>query len=419
MARIAKQQLEMVSVNDLKVHPDNPRKGNVAAIKESITTNDFYGAVVAQKSTGFVLVGNHRLIAARESGIAEVPTFWLDCDDDRARRILLADNRANDLATYDDEALGKLLRDLAATEGGLLGTLYDEEAFKALCSAGGGGGNSAEDPGAQVDKADELRAKWGTERGQLWLIGEHRLLCGDSTSAPDVHRLMAGRRAKLFATDPPWLVDYDGENRPWAFGRNAKAPRGAKTTKYRNDEGGTITWDTTADWARLYDEYNAVARDIALDKHAAWYCWYAAWNHAMVEFFWEKNQAYMHQQIVWVKPSGAFSRMWYSSRHELCMFGWVRPNKPVHPRENVLTSVWEFPNRGDGHDDVEHPTVKAVQCFTIPMEQHTKPGDICYEPFSGSGTQIVAAEQTGRVCYAMEIEPKYVAVAWSAWLAWG
>lgn len=123
---------EQVPVGDLKQHPDNPRQGDIGAIVESIRTNGWYGTVIAQKSTGHVLAGNHRLEAARQLGIETVPVVWLDVDDDRARRILLVDNRTNDLAAYDDRALAELLTEMAGDPEQLLGTGYDGDALDQL-----------------------------------------------------------------------------------------------------------------------------------------------------------------------------------------------------------------------------------------------------------------------------------------------
>lgn len=117
---------EMTDVDALVCHPDNPRLGNVSMIVESIQHNGWYGTVIAQKSTKFVLAGNHRLKAAREIGIDRVPVIWLDVEDDKARRILLADNRTSDVATYDEASLMQLLKECTETEIGLLGTGYDD-----------------------------------------------------------------------------------------------------------------------------------------------------------------------------------------------------------------------------------------------------------------------------------------------------
>jgi hypothetical protein len=130
-ARIVNADHEMVGVDDLTTHPGNPRRGDLAAVKASIEVNGFYGTIVAQRSTGYVLAGNHRLMAARELGMVEVPVVWVDCDDTRARAILAADNRTSELGGFDSEALAQLLEGLRI-EDALVGTGYDEESIAAL-----------------------------------------------------------------------------------------------------------------------------------------------------------------------------------------------------------------------------------------------------------------------------------------------
>lgn len=137
---IINQEYELVPVASLTPHPRNPRKGDTPAIAKSITHNGFYGAVVAQRSTGFILAGNHRLKAAVSTGAAEVPVIWVDCDDERALRILLADNRTNDLAGYDEAALAELLGSLPSLEG----TGYDQAAVDELVAGLGGAGTEGQ-----------------------------------------------------------------------------------------------------------------------------------------------------------------------------------------------------------------------------------------------------------------------------------
>jgi ParB-like chromosome segregation protein Spo0J len=182
---------EMVPLATLKPHPRNPRQGDVGAIVESIQANQFYGALVVQRSTRHILAGNHRLIAAKQAGMTELPVLWVDCDDDRALRILLADNRTNDLADYNPDALAVLLKELAETPDALTGTGYDGDALDELLADLAPPASDV-DAEPQIDKAEELRKKWGTEPGQLWTLGDHRLLCGDSTKAEDVARVMGG-----------------------------------------------------------------------------------------------------------------------------------------------------------------------------------------------------------------------------------
>ena len=238
--------------------------------------------------------------------------------------------------------------------------------------------------------------------GDLWILGDHRLLCGDSTSAADVRRLMNGERAALFATDPPYLVDYDGSNHP------------TRNKDWSPSYGAT--WDDSSQGAELYDGFIAAAIAEAITEDAAWYCWHASRRQAMLEACWEKAGAFVHQQIIWVKDRGVLTRSHYLWKHEPCFMGWRRPNRPPKVAEETLASTWEMPSfhRDDRPD---HPTPKPLDAFGIPMRQHVARGGLCYEPFSGSGSQIMAGEANGRRVFAMEISPAYVDVAVERWQA--
>ena len=227
---------------------------------------------------------------------------------------------------------------------------------------------------------------------------EHRLLVGDSTQAADVARAMGKQSAALFATDPPYLVDYTGANRPNDSGKDWSA-------SYHEID----IRDAEAFLVAVFTNAAAVCRD-----NAAWYCWHAHKRAALIEAIWERLGVLNHQQIVWVKPLAVHTYSFWPWRHEPCLMGWKQGHKPDHDGDNshALTSVWECDWEGTSRPvGNAHPTEKPPELFRRPMRKHTKPGDVCYEPFSGSGTQLVAAEQTGRLCVGIEISPAYVAVA--------
>lgn len=326
-----------------------------------------------------------------------------------AERAAILDNRAGEMAEWDVNVLAMLKESSPATIEGL----WDDKEWRLLLDHLDQPEVDTDAlPDPEEDKAEELRVKWNVEPGQLWEIPSlktpakaHRLLCGDSTNPVDVTRLMNGQRAVLFSTDPPYLVNYDGMNHPGK-------------TREEEDEKNKDWSETYKDWDRadseenegLYDGFISKAIEIAITEDAPWYCWHASRNQIMVEQTWNKHGAFAHQQIVWVKGHGILTRSWYLWQHEPCFFGWIRGKKPARTTDEFLSSVWQFPSPS-GDDRVEHPTQKPVEVFLIPMLQHTYPGELCYEPFSGSGTQLVAAEASGRVCYALEKSPAFVAVA--------
>ena len=387
---IINTDIEHVGLDDLRLHEANPRDGDVPAIEESIQENGFYGALIVQRSSGKVLVGNHRLQAARNLGMATVPVFYVDVSAERAMRILLADNRTNDLAGYNDDALADLLEHLATTDDELAGTGYDNSALDELLDdLGRTNGEHVEDPGAEVDRAEELKEKWSTAKGQLWTLGRHRLLCGDATDENDVGRLLDGAEPRLMVTDPPYGVSYDAD---W---RSSLDSIDRATGRVENDD--RVAWDQAWEFSP-----SAVA-----------YCWHADRHASAVQVTLEKAGFEMRSQIVWVKPHFALSRGHYHWQHEPCWYAVREGENAGWVAGRDQSTVWEVDNgtfqgnREEEDASTGHGTQKPVECMERPIRNHE--GDV-YEPFCGSGTTIVAAERQGRTCYAMEISPAYTAV---------
>ena len=229
---------------------------------------------------------------------------------------------------------------------------------------------------------------------------------------------MAGERARLVATDPPYIVDYTGERT--AKGRSAGKDWSHLYREISGDQAGPF-------FRAVFDQVVRV-----LDDHGAVYCWHAHRRAGLLQQVWTDVGLLDHQLLVWVKPTRVFDRCMYHHQHELCLFGWRKGSKPRHDGRSDLTSVWTVAGvdvEASPASDVwcadwegkrrvvgnEHPTQKPVELFARPMRKHTVAGEICFEPFSGSGSQLVAAEQLGRRCRAIEIQPAFVDVAVRRW----
>jgi DNA modification methylase len=394
-----------VPIDALYEDPANARlhgERNLDAIMASLRCFGQVEPLVVRKSDRRIIGGNGRHVAMKALGWTECQVVEVDVSDTQATALGIALNRTAELAEWDEGTLARLMGSLRDDGFDLSDLGFDEAEMRQLAA-----GLDDAPPTSELaeDDAPEPPAVAHSKPGDLWLLGDHRLLCGSSTSPEDVRRLMAGERAVLFATDPPYLVGYDGTNHPKG-----------KANKDHSASYG-VTWDD-ADAegnADLWLRFCEVARAEAIREDAAWYCWYASVHHTKLQAVWEKVGAFVHQQIIWAKASGVLTYSWFTWQHEPCLMGWVRPHKPPrNPGKKMLGTLWSL-ERVRGGEAGDHPTPKPVQVFAIPMDQHTTQGEICYEPFSGSGTQIVAAEQMGRRCYAMEIEPRYVDVAVRRW----
>lgn len=395
---VINEAYELVSLGALKTHPRNARKGDVGAIVDSIDHNGFFGALVVQKSTGHILAGNHRYLAAKSQNMSQVPVIWVDVDDQQALKILLADNRTNDIASYDDTALAELLAELSNTVG-LEGTGYSSDDLDELIGslADEGGSDPGEAPEAQLDKAEELREKWGVEYGQLWEVGRHRILCGDSTKAEDVARLMDGKKADLYLTDPPYNV---------ALGMD-ETPEQAKKRNRRTD-GLVVKNDKLPD-GEFREFLKACFKEAfeVLKPGASFYIWHADsegynFRGAVIDVGQKTRQC-----LIWNKSSLIMGRQDYQWKHEPCLYGWKDGASHGWYSDRTQTTVinHDKPSANDAH-----PTMKPVGLFAYLVGNSTAPQGLVFDSFVGSGTTGCACEVLGRTCYGMEIEPKYVAV---------
>ncbi len=350
---------------------------------------------------GELIAGHGRVLAAAQLGLKEAPVIVLGhLSEEQRRAYRIADNKLTEMGEWDEAVLSEELKGLLAEEFDLSLIGFSDGELNRLLVL-----EPEEDAGGHTTPPvtiPEPPRNPASRPGDLWRLGDHRLLCGDATDAADVRRLMNGERAVLFATDPPYLVDYDGSNHP------------TRNKDWSQSYG--VTWDDSSQGADLYDGFIKAAINEAITEDAAWYCWHASRRQAMLEACWEKAGAFVHQQIIWVKDRGVLTRSHYLWKHEPCFMGWIKGKRPPKVAEETLPSTWEMPSFAKD-ERPDHPTPKPLDAFGIPMRQHVERGGLCYEPFSGSGSQIMAGEANGRRVYAMEIGPAYVDVAVERWQA--
>ncbi len=397
-------QIVQVPIDELRPDPANPRKMPEAqekALTRSLREFDFVEPIVARASDKLVIGGHQRLLAARRLGIKTVPVIFIDISDEQAKLLNLALNKIS--GEWDEQLLAHFLADLRATPDVdlSLSGFSDDELKKFLKRI------ESEEKRYQPESFDLDAALAETERdpvtkpGDIWLLGDHRLLCGDSTSADDVDRLFNGKQASLLATDPPYLVDYTGGDPPPSKA-NKPSTRNKNWDQYKDPESSV---DFFVKFLELGLKH--------LKPNSAVYQWHATKRQAIVEQAWVQCGLLVHQTIIWSKAHGVLTRSHYLWSHEPCFYGWVEGKQPLKKPPPGMRTVWQIDQVGEPKD--LHPTIKPVELFLRHIEYHTEPGDIVYEPFLGSGTQIIAAERTGRICYAIDLEPRFVDVARLRW----
>jgi DNA modification methylase len=347
---------------------------------------------VLVSEAGMIIAGHGRVRAAQKLGLTEVPvmvaTGWSKA---QIQAYALADNRLALSAGWDEELVALEISELQE-----IGFDIDLIGFTASELAGFSSNHEGlTDP----DEAPEPPVDPVSLCGDVWLLGRHRPLCGDSTSAADVKKALGSVRPHLMVTDPPYGVQYDPN---W---RN-EAPRwtGSKV-KLGASALGVVHNDDAADWSGAWALFPG---DVA-------YVWHAALKSAAVEASLFKSGFVPRSQIIWNKMRGVISRGHYHWQHEPCFYAVRKGKSGSWNGSRSETTVWDIAKARTS--ETGHSTQKPVECMKGPIENHSSFGQAVYEPFSGSGTTIIAAEITGRSCHAIELMPQYVDVAVQRWQA--
>ena len=376
--------IEIRKVADLKPYENNPRDNDAAveAVAHSIREFGFRQPIVVDADC-VIICGHTRYKAALKLGLAEVPVHVArDLTPAKVRAYRLADNSTRDLSGWIDEALAAEVRDLGEIDLSQFG-LDVEKILKTEA------GTADAEP--QVDRAEELNKKWQVKTGDLWQIGEHRLLCGDSTKAEDVGRLMGMDVPFLMVTDPPYGVEYDPS---W---RNEEAAKG--NLAYAARRIGKVQNDNRADWS---DAWRLFTGDVI-------YSWHPPGATSLIHATALQSAGFViRMQIIWAKSNFPIGRGDYHVRHEPCWYA-VRKGKPSRRTDDrTQTTLWQI--NLDRNVEGGHSTQKPLECMARPIRNHGAPGDVVCDFFLGSGTTMVACQNLGRKCRGIEISPAYCAV---------
>lgn len=368
-------QITNLKTKDITPYKNNAKKHPTKQIKqiaESIREFGFGQPVVVDKN-GVLIVGHGRLEAAKLLGLEEVPTIVVDLTEEQAKAYRLSDNKLNE----SDWDMGLAIEELK----GLSREMFDLTGF---------------DPDLLVepDEKDDVipeDAPTVAKLGDIWALGRHRIMCGDSTSEEQVSKLMEGKKADMVFTDPPYNVDYTGKTKD--------------ALKIQNDKKENVAF-----FQFLLDVFVNMATHTK--KGGCAYITHSDSEGLNFRRAFIEAGFMMKQCIIWNKNSMVMGRQDYHWKHEPILYGWQEGESHSWYGPRNQTTVWDIsrPSRSS-----EHPTMKPVELITNAITNSSKNEDIILDLFLGSGSTLIAAEKTGRVCYGMELDPKYVDVIIKRW----
>lgn len=369
-------KLQKTDINSIIPYENNPRHNDKAvdAVAESIKQCEYVSPIIVDENM-VVLAGHTRLKALKKLNYKQCEVVIKEgLSEEQKRKYRVLDNKTNEFADWDVDALLKELDGLNF-EG------FDFNFPDVIDPA-----DIIEDDIPTIDDQQPIV----TTKGDIWQLGRHRLMCGDSTKCDDVQKLMNGTKADLLITDPPYNVNYTGKTK--------------ESLKIQNDSMSDRNFR-----AFLKDAF--LCADAAMKPGAVFYIWHADlegynFRGACRDVGWQVREC-----LVWVKNTFVLGRQDYQWKHEPCLYGW-KEGTHLWASDRKQTTVLNFdrPNRND-----MHPTMKPVKLFDYQIQNNTKGGDIVLDLFAGSGTTVAACEQNGRTAYLMELDPRYCDVIVRRW----
>jgi len=404
MLKAQSLEIQIWPIDRLVFYARNPRKNDAAVDRMCSSIREFgFKIPVLARSDGEVVDGHLRLKAARKLGITEVPVIL--CDEwtpAQVKAFRLMVNRSVTWADWDDELVALELQDLQESDFDLDLTGFDPGEIDSLLAL---------EDDERANASPPLPESPISRPVDLWLLGPHRVLCGDATSMEAVTCLLAERKPRLMVTDPPYGIELDSEwrDRAGLNGCGAAEPSYMKKRTAGHTET-SISGDTRADWS------DAFALVPSLEVAYAWHA--SKFTREVLDGLLRIGFLH-HQQIVWDKGRTVLTRTHYWFQHEPCWY--VRKkNAPWFGKAGENSTIWASPSPkfimgGSDEDKFDHPTQKPVDLMRRPILNHLRRGELVYDPFLGSGTTLAAAELTERVCYGLELDPKYVDVIVQRW----
>lgn len=397
----AKIEIKTVDMNSIVRAKYNPRVALQAGdpdyekILKSINGFGYADPLILNSHNNVLISGHQRLSILEALGYTTVDVSIVNITDEKKEKAMnLGMNKI--VGRWDEAKIRDILMEFDVYDEYAKLAGFEEEEFDLMKSFEENvvvGEREGEDDAPPLNQ--EISK---TKTGDIFILGNHRLMCGDSANAEHVNILMDGQKAGLVNTDPPYGISF------------------VKNSQSKNQSGGYADIENDElDGKKLQEFLESIIRCSLphLTANPAFYLWHPMLTQGV--FFAAAAAAaadiLIHRQIIWVKPSLVFGRGDYHWRHELCFYGWIKGSRPAFYGERNQTTIWEVGRENDGI----HPTQKPVALFDVPILNHLKKDEISYEPFAGSGSQFISAEKYKRRCYGMEISPNYCDVIVARW----
>ena len=374
---ITTKEMQLVPIEKLVPYVNNARTHSpeqINKLRSSLREFGFINPVIIDRDYG-VIAGHGRILAAKEEGIKDIPCVFADhLTEAQKKAYIIADNRMAMDAGWDEELLRVEIEALQAEAFDLSLTGFDEKELADLFQED----SEVEDDDFDVD--GELKEPAVTQMGDVWTLGRHRLVCGDSTKAETYEVLMQGQKANLVLTDPPYNVNYEG-----AAG------------KIKNDNMAGDKF-----YQFLLDAFINMEKVMAND--ASIYVFHADTEGLNFRKAFADAGFYLSGCCIWMKPSLVLGRSPYQWQHEPCLYGWKKKGKHQWYADRKQTTIWSFEKTKKNTD---HPTMKPIPLLAYPIKNSTMSNTLVLDPFGGSGSTLIACEQTDRSCFTIELDEKF------------